>query len=93
MENGGKDVGNSNGIRNDRVPDHRARNGRAQQYRSILPSAVASVVTVAWAVSFSVDLVSDTYDPPSSVQGLMVLVAGWLFGEAALKRARNGSRK
>lgn len=41
---------------------------------------VAGVITVAWAVSFVVDILNPLYDPPSIVGTLMLIVAGAIFG-------------
>ena len=51
---------------------------------------LAIVITVAWAISFLVDIVVKAYDPPPSVHALMMIVAGSVFGEGLL-RSRNGN--
>lgn len=52
-------------------------------------TGLAIVITGAWAVSFIVDIVNKNYDPPASVHGLMMMVAGAVFGEGLI-RTRNG---
>lgn len=52
---------------------------------------VAVIVTVAWAVSFVVDILVKDYDPSASVHALMMMVAGAVFGEGLIKtRSGNG---
>lgn len=46
---------------------------------------LASVITVAWGVSFLVDIMVEKYDPPSSVHVLMMIVAGATFGEGLVR--------
>lgn len=38
-----------------------------------------SIVIVMWAVSFLVNLINPTYDPPEYVNPLIMLVGGYLF--------------
>lgn len=54
-----------------------------------LATRLAYVITLAWAVSFLVDIFVISYEPPASVHPLMMLVAGAVFGEGLIK-ARNG---
>lgn len=53
-------------------------------------TVLAGVITAAWAISFVMDIVARTYDPPPSVHALMMMVAGAVFGEGLLK-TRSGS--
>lgn len=50
-----------------------------------LAAAVAITITAAWAVSFLVSIVNQSYEPPASVHALMMLVAGAAFGGALRK--------
>lgn len=50
-----------------------------------LAIGLAVVITAAWAISFLVDIVVKDYDPSPSVHGLMLLVAGAVFGEGLIK--------
>jgi hypothetical protein len=50
---------------------------------------LAYVITAFWALSFLVDIIVKTYDPPASVHALMMIVAGAVFGEGLIK-TRNG---
>jgi hypothetical protein len=67
--------------------------GRAERMADSPPSfsnnriamALAVVITVAWALSFFIDIVVKVYDPPASVHALMMIVAGAVFGEGLLK--------
>lgn len=45
-------------------------------------------VTAAWLVSFVVDVVSPTYDPPAAIHAAMMMVVGALFGHRVLSRAK-----
>jgi hypothetical protein len=53
---------------------------------------MAGLITVAWAVSFTFDLVNQAYDPPAYIGPLMMIVAGAIFGEGVVRAAvrRNG---
>lgn len=51
---------------------------------------VALVVTFVWAASFLGDAFIETYDPPSSVHTVMMLVAGAAFADGIM-RNRNGN--
>lgn len=46
---------------------------------------IAYVITSAWAISFIIDIIKPTYDPPTSVHALMMIVAGATFGEGLLR--------
>lgn len=48
---------------------------------------MAVVITVAWTISFLVDIKVDTYDPPASIHPLMMIVAGAVFGEGLVRSA------
>lgn len=41
---------------------------------------LAVVITIAWAVSLTVDILNNEYDPPASVHMLMMVVSGAVFG-------------
>lgn len=54
----------------------------------------ASIVLAVWVVSFLIDVINPNYDPHPSIQPLMLIVAGALFGEHALRtglKRKNGS--
>jgi cell division protein FtsB len=46
---------------------------------------VASVITAAWAISFTVDIFVKDYEAPPSVHALMLIVAGAVFGEGLIR--------
>lgn len=46
-----------------------------------LAALFAYVILAAFAVSFVVDIINPDYNPPPSIQVLMVIAAGSLFGE------------
>lgn len=46
------------------------------------------VITLAWAVSFIVDIAKTEYDPPASVHALMLIVAGAVFGDGLVRSNR-----
>lgn len=52
-------------------------------------TALASVITGAWGISFIVDIVVKDYDPSPSVHALMMIVAGAVFGEGLFKKQRD----
>lgn len=54
-----------------------------------IATGLAIVITVAWAISFIVDILIKEYDPSPSVHALMMIVAGAVFGEGLIK-TRNG---
>lgn len=47
---------------------------------------LAIVITLAWIVSFLVDILVATYEPPYSVHLLMMTVAGTFFGGDLIKK-------
>lgn len=53
-------------------------------------TGLAIVITVAWAISFLLDIVIQGYDPPPSVHALMMMVAGAVFGEGLIKSRNEG---
>jgi len=53
--------------------------------------AVGWLIVAAWTVSLVLDAVLPDYDVPPSVHGLMLLVAGALFGPSITGRRRNGN--
>lgn len=44
------------------------------------PLFLARVVTGVWVLSMMGDAAVQSYDPPATVHGLMMAVAGWAFG-------------
>ena len=50
-----------------------------------LAKFLAYIITLAWAVSFTIDIVNPAYDPPASIHPLMLLVAGGAFGEGIIR--------
>lgn len=50
------------------------------------------VITIAWATSFIVSIANPKYQPPSSLQPLMMLVAGAAFANSVLGK-RDGKDK
>jgi hypothetical protein len=52
---------------------------------------IALIITVVWTASLVVDGFVESYDPPATVHALMMIVAGWAFGERLLGK-RNGPR-
>jgi hypothetical protein len=44
------------------------------------------LITLVWAVSFILDAIITTYDPPVSIHALMMVVAGAAFGSTLIKR-------
>jgi hypothetical protein len=49
------------------------------------------LIITAWSTSIILDGVMKTYDIPPTVHGLMLLVAGALFGPTIAGRKRNGN--
>lgn len=43
-------------------------------------------ILVAWLVSFVVDIVVPTYDPPAAIHAALMVVVGALFGHSVLSR-------
>ena len=39
-------------------------------------NGIAIVITLVWAISYLVDMAMNTYDPPASVNAIMMIVAG-----------------
>ena len=52
---------------------------------------VGWLIVTAWTVSLVLDAALHDYDVPPSVHGLMLLVAGALFGPSITGRRRNGN--
>lgn len=52
---------------------------RPERAEERLRLAFGWIVLVAWAVSFVLDVVVVTYDPPAGLQPLALAVAGYLF--------------
>lgn len=54
--------------------------------------AVAVTITVLWVAATIYDATSATYDVPTNLQNLMMLVAGFLFTPTVIRAAtrRNG---
>lgn len=51
---------------------------------------LAYIITGCWVISFGVDLVVKSYDPPATVHALMMAVAGTAFTSTLIQR--NGSK-
>ena len=51
-----------------------------------VPTSIATVITVVWVLSLTLDATWGSYDPPPTIHALMMLVAGWAFGERYLRR-------
>lgn len=49
-------------------------------------NAIAVTALVLWAISFVLDAVIRTYDPPASVHIIMMTVAGAAFGGTIFKK-------
>lgn len=47
---------------------------------------MALSVTLIWSVSFVVDMVATSYDPPASINAVMILVVGAVFGGSVIRR-------
>lgn len=63
-------------------------------FKRLIPTIVACVIVVLWAISFLVDIAVDTYEPHVSITPLALSASGFLFGsEFVAKRARNGHAK
>lgn len=60
-------------------PDERSQDDRR------IAKLLAYVITFAWIVSFVIDIFNEAYDPPASLQGLIMLVAGGVFGEGIIR--------
>ena len=56
----------------------------AERFRII----VGWVIVVTWVGSIIVDAVVPAYDVPITINGAMMLVAGWLFGPTITGRTR-----
>jgi hypothetical protein len=52
---------------------------------------VGWLIVTAWFTSLVLDAVMRNYDVPPTVHGLMLLVAGALFGPTIAGRRRNGN--
>ena len=55
-----------------------------------LSTGIAIVITAAWSISFLVDIIVTTYDPPATLHALMMVVAGAAFSGSIIRR-HNGS--
>jgi len=52
----------------------------------------AYVILFVWIVSFTVDILVESYEPRPEVQGLMMAAATFLFGREVFgKKSQNGS--
>lgn len=47
---------------------------------TVLLVRVAYFVTAVWGISFMIDFIDKDYEAPQSVHGVMLIVAGALFG-------------
>lgn len=62
-----------------------------ESFNNKIATLLAIVITVAWAISFFVDIFVLDYNPSASVHALMMMVAGAVFGEGLIKtRSFNG---
>lgn len=52
-------------------------------------TAIAGIVVLVWAATFLYGIVDRTYQPPTEVNSVMMLVAGGFFA-AGIRRPRNG---
>ena len=48
------------------------------------------IIVITWVVSLVLDALLPMYDVPATVHGLMMLVAGALFGPSIVGRRSNG---
>jgi len=62
-------------------------------WRQRLTTVVAYVITVAWATSFLVDIVSESYTPHPSITPLMLFVAGFCFKEGIVPDKSKSSKE
>jgi hypothetical protein len=56
--------------------------------RSRLALAAAVLILVAWAVSFTLDIAVETYDPHPSITPLALATVGWLFGGEVVSKLK-----
>jgi hypothetical protein len=58
-----------------------------------LVNTTAVIVVLVWAVSFIVDILTENYEPPVALHGVMMIVVGALFGIGIQKKnaAKNKS--
>jgi cytochrome c oxidase assembly factor CtaG len=55
--------------------------------------AIAITITVLWVGATVLDATSSTYDVPSNLQNLMMLVAGFLFTPSVIRAATRRSER
>lgn len=58
-----------------------------------ITNAIAIVSTTLWAVSFVLDAIIPTYDPPVSVHAVMMTVAGAAFAGSVFKKGDDDDKK
>ena len=58
---------------------------------SRLRIVVAWLVVSVWVISLVLDAMLPAYEVPATVHGLMLIVAGFLFGPTITGRGRNGN--
>lgn len=52
--------------------------------------ATATVIVGVWAVSYTESLVNHNYSPPPGLDGLMLVVAGYLFAKGFKRKDGDG---
>jgi hypothetical protein len=57
-----------------------------------ITNVIAVTVTAAWLISFLMDIVVKSYEPPVSVHALMMMVAGAAFAEGVVKKNGNETK-
>lgn len=50
---------------------------------------LAYLISILWTISFFLDIILPHYDPPPTIHGLMMAVAGGFLAPEALKGLRN----
>lgn len=68
-----------------------------QEQRDLLALHAARIIFVLWLISTvaqrALPYVSDVkFDPPPAVDGLMVVVAGWLYATPLLRKGNGNAR-
>lgn len=56
--------------------------------RGRLALIIAALVTAAWFVAFIADFTVRNYDAPPTLHALMMLVAGWAFGQGYIEKKK-----
>ena len=58
----------------------------------LIVNGIAIVIASAWAISFVLDAIVYTYEPPQSVHALMLIVSGAAFTSTVMKN-KNGQTR